>query len=124
MKYSYQTSGDSYAILKGFAKENRKFATEAESILWEFLKGRQLGVKFNRQHVIGDYIADFACIEKLLVIEVDGGYHSEPRQQEDDMVRQEWLEDKGFTVIRFTNDEIIGDTERVLSDIAEHLSRL
>jgi len=120
--FQYQTGGVSYTLLKKYAEDNRRNATDAEIILWDFLKGRQLGVKFNRQHVIGDFIVDFVCLEQNLVIEVDGGYHSEPRQHEDDIKRQDWLEENKFRVIRFTNDEIIGDTERVLKEIKEHLS--
>ena len=120
--FQYQTGGVSYTLLKKYAEDNRRNATDAEIILWDFLKGRQLGVKFNRQHVIGDFIVDFVCLEQNLVIEVDGGYHSEPRQHEDDIKRQDWLEENKFRVIRFTNDEIIGDTERVLKEIKDKLS--
>ena len=81
--------------------------TEAESALWKYLKGNGLGHKFLRQHIIGDYIVDFLCRDKLLVIEVDGGYHSERTQQEDDAVRQQWLESIGYKVIRFSNEEIL-----------------
>jgi len=78
-----------YALLKAYARENRKNQTDAESILWNHIRGKSLGVIFLRQYIIGDYIADFACLEPKLVIEVDGGYHSEPRQAEDDTMRQE-----------------------------------
>ena len=82
---SYKTaSPDRYGLLKAFARENRKNATLAETVLWEYLRDGELGVKFLRQHVIGDYIVDFVSRHDGLVIEVDGGYHSEPRQQEDD----------------------------------------
>ena len=64
--------------------------TEAESALWKYLKGNALGHKFLRQHIIGDYIVDFFCRYRQLVIEVDGGYHSERTQYEDDADRQKW----------------------------------
>ena len=98
--------------------------TQAESILWSQIKGKALGVVINRQYIIGDYIADFACLEPRLVIEVDGGYHTEPRQQLDDSVRQEWLERHGFPVIRFTNDEIICDTDNTIDKIKKTLALL
>ena len=66
-------SPDRYELLKGFAKENREHPTEAEACLWQLLKGGALGVKFRRQYVVYDYIADFICLEKNLIIEVDGG---------------------------------------------------
>ena len=109
--------------MKQFAQENRKHSTEAEMILWDLLKAKQLGVTFKRQHIIGDYIVDFVCIEKWLVIEVDGGYHSEPQQQQDDITRQDRLADMGFSIIRFTNDEIIGNTECVLNEIEQQLEK-
>ena len=121
MKFQYQTGGASYTLLKKYSEDNRRNATDAEIILWEFLRGRQLGVKFNRQHIIRDFIVEFVCLEQNLVIEVDGGYHSEPRQHEDDIIRQNWLEENEFRVIRFTNDEILGDIERVLEEIKEQL---
>ena len=64
-----------YDLLKEFAKENRKNPTEAESILWKCIKSRQLGHPFRRQHIIGEYIADFANLHYKLVVEVDGKYH-------------------------------------------------
>ena len=78
---SYKTAApDRYELLKAFARENRKKMTLAETILWEHIRGKALGVKFLRQHVIGDYIADFLSCEGGLVIEVDGGYHAERLQ--------------------------------------------
>ena len=106
-----------YALLKAYARENRKNQTDAESILWNHIRGKSLGVIFLRQYIIGDYIADFACLEPKLVIEVDGGYHSEPRQAEDDTMRQEWLEKQGFKVIRFTNAEIECDIDNIINKI-------
>lgn len=110
-----------YELLKGFAKENRKYMTEAESALWNYLKGNSLGHKFLRQHIIGEYIVDFLCRDKSLVIEVDGGYHSERTQQEDDAVRQEWLEQRGYKVIRFTNEEVLFDMEGTVRRIVGEL---
>ena len=108
-----------YGLLKAYAKENRKNQTEAESILWGQIKSKSLGVTFLRQYIIGDYITDFACLEPKLIIEVDGGYHSEPRQVEDDVIRQSWLEKQGFKVIRFANVEVecnIDNTVKIIKD--------
>ena len=110
-----------YPLLKDFAKENRYHPTEAESILWNYLKGSSLGHPFRRQYIIGNYIADFVCLQKKLVIELDGGYHQLPGQQVSDEERTRWLEEQGFKVIRFTNEEVIGDIEAVITHIKEHL---
>ncbi|MBR3513140.1 MAG: (E)-4-hydroxy-3-methylbut-2-enyl-diphosphate synthase [Bacteroidaceae bacterium] len=110
-----------YPLLKEFARENRYHPTEAESILWNYLKGSSLGHPFRRQYIIGNYIADFVCLQKKLVIELDGGYHQLPGQQVSDEERTRWLEEQGFKVIRFTNEEVIGDIEAVITQIKEHL---
>ena len=120
---SYKTaSPDRYGLLKAFARENRKNATLAETVLWEYLRDGELGVKFLRQHVIGDYIVDFVSRHGGLVIELDGGYHSEPRQQEDDKIREEYLEQMGYHVIRFTNEEVLNDIENVLNQIENYFN--
>jgi len=110
-----------YPLLKDFARENRYHPTEAESILWDYLKGYSLNYPFRRQHIIGNFIADFACLPKKLVIEIDGGYHQLPNQQVSDAERTQWLEQQGFKVIRFTNEEVIGDVDSVISNIKEYL---
>lgn len=78
---------------------------------------------FKRQHIIGEFIADFVCIPRRLIIEVDGGYHQIPDKQISDMERQEWLYMQGFDVIRFTNEEIIGDIDSVLETIEQQLNK-
>ena len=115
----YKTaSPDRYGLLKVFARENRKNATIAEGVLWEFLRKNTLGVKFLRQHIIGDYIVDFVSREKGLVIEVDGGYHSESRQQAVDELREQNLEKMGYHVIRFTNEDVLYNLNNVIDKIA------
>lgn len=122
MSYDYQTADPAlYGLLKNLAKENRSHPTEAEFILWQFLKDNAYGVPFKRQHIIGDYIADFVCLPKRLILELDGGYHQLPDQQISDNIRQQWLEKQGFTVIRFTNEEVIGNSEGVLEKIEHYL---
>jgi very-short-patch-repair endonuclease len=78
--------------------------------------------KHLRQHIIGDYIADFVCLSNRLLIELDGGYHQLPQQQRNDAARTEWLEKNGFTVIRFSNDEVLKNIEYVLKVIKEKLN--
>ncbi len=106
--------------LKPFARELRREQTEAERLLWQRLRGRQLGVKFRRQHAIGEFLVDFVCIEKTLVVELDGEPHK--KQQWYDGERTALLRDRGFRVLRFWNSEVIGNIERVLSTIQSALN--
>ena len=120
--YEYCTADIlNYDLLKEFASNNRKHPTEAESILWDYLKRSGVGAPFRRQHIIGNYIADFVCLPARLVIEIDGGYHQLPQQEVNDEVRTKWLNEQGFNVIRFTNEEVIANIESVLQTIKEHL---
>jgi very-short-patch-repair endonuclease len=99
----------------------RRNQTDAESLLWRHLRNRQLGgFKFRRQHSFAPYIVDFVCIEKLLIVELDGGQHA--IAVEADERRTKLLEQKGFRVIRFWNNQILGDTEAVLERILELLN--
>ena len=96
--------------------------TESERVLWEGLRKLNCGYHFRRQHPIGDYITDFVCLKKKLVIEVDGGYHNEPLQQQNDQMRTGFLESKGYdAVIRFKNEEISSDFHTVITRIKEIL---
>lgn len=108
-----------YHTLKYYARENRKQMTEAEGIIWEYLRDRRLGKKFQRQYVIKDYIVDFVCLETNLIIEIDGGYHAEPIQMEDDTLRQSELRKLGYTVIRFKNDDVLFNIEKVIKQIKQ-----
>ena len=119
-KYNY-ASPDRYRMLKEFAKKNRQFQTDAESLIWKHIRNSNLGVKFNRQYIIGDYIVDFVCLEKRLIIEIDGGYHSEYEQIQKDEQRTENLEAMGFKVIRYTNEELFTDIDVVLNNIQQLL---
>jgi len=123
--YKYQTARPStYALLKTNQQERKKQTTEAEQMLWLHLKGKQLGLKFRRQHIIDEFIVDFVCIGKRLVIEVDGKYHNTTEQQEADEMRTQILEELGFMVIRFTNEEVLADIDRVLLQIKQQLESL
>ena len=124
MLRDFQTaSPDRYALLREFAHENRLYQTPAEICLWQHLRKSALGVKFKRQHIIYDYIADFVCLERMLIIEVDGGYHFTDKQMEYDMYRTEELEKIGFHVLRFTNNEVINGIEKVISVIKQDLEQ-
>ena len=106
-----------------YAKQLRKEkSTPAERLLWSHLKSKQLeGFKFRFQHPMGKYIADFYCNKKRLVIEIDGGYHFDKEQQFLDEDRTIWLERHGVKVIRFTNDEVLGNVSSVLNQIRTYL---
>ena len=109
---------DRYHQLNELARENRKHPTEAETLMWEMIRdGRFEGLKFLRQHIIDDFLVDFVCRERGIIIEVDGGYHLDPAQQEDDQLRTEKLEALGFNVIRFRNEEVMFDYDNVQSRI-------
>ena len=116
----YKTaSPDRYAVRKEFARHNRREMTESETILWNALRKEIKSCKFRRQHPIGDYIADFFCLTNRLVIEVDGGYHDKSEQQISDQWRTEFLEKKGYHVVRFSNEEVnthIGDVIRKIKE--------
>ena len=90
-------------------------------MLWFYLSNKQLGVRFRRQHIIGQYIADFVCLEKMLIIELDGGYHSLPEQQISDNQRTSDLQRMGYRVIRFRNDELFNGIDLVLTKINNSL---
>ena len=112
---------DRYDLLKEYAKENRQHMTAAEKTLRTLLRQTVYGFKFRRQHPINGFIADFICLEAKLIIEVDGAYHSEPQQQEDDRIRTETLSNMGYKVIRFTNEEVLSNPKVVLRTIKEEL---
>lgn len=114
-------SPDWYILLKENARKNRNNMTLAEKVLWNELKGNRLGRRFYRQHIIADYIVDFMCHDDGLIIEIDGGYHFVPRQQESDQARTERLEALGYRVIRFTNEEVLYNLDEVLAEIINQL---
>nr|WP_246440137.1 DUF5915 domain-containing protein [Rhabdobacter roseus] len=106
-----------FNALKDFARENRKNQTEAEGVLWEVVRNSKLGIKFRRQHAIGEFIADFVSIPARLVVEVDGEIHSLPDYKEYDQVRTEYLEALGYQVIRFSNEEVLDNLDQVIVQI-------
>lgn len=123
--WKYRTAvSDRYQLLKDFARENRKNPTLAETVLWQSLKSDTIGTKVLRQHIIGDYIVDFLIPYYNLVIEVDGGYHAERTQQEDDAARSDFLNSNGFCVMRFTNEQVLYDTQETINRIKEIINKI
>lgn len=111
--------------LKQRRQKLRNNATQAEKHLWRYLKHSQLAnCKFRRQNSIGSYIVDFFCYEKKLVIELDGQPHFEQKRIEYDKKRTEYLESLGIKVIRFENNEVLLDTDRVLRDIEKIIQEI
>lgn len=101
------------------AKQLRKHMTEAERLLWKYLRSKQVdGIKFRRQEPIGKYIVDFVSFEKKIVIEIDGGQHSD--QKAKDAERERWLKSQGFIVRRFWNHEVLQHIDAVVAAIADH----
>lgn len=103
-----------------FARHLRENMTKAECVLWEHLKGKQLGgLKFRRQHPMGAYIVDFYCHSQKLIVEVDGKYHEDDIQQQKDNFRDSEMERFEIQVLRFTNQEVLTQIEQVLKKIKE-----
>jgi replication-associated recombination protein RarA/very-short-patch-repair endonuclease len=112
-----------YNKLKNFVSEHRSNPTKAEEILWQHLRGKQLEkFKFRRQHIIGNYIADFVCLSKRLIVEVDGLIHELPENKMNDEERTFWLRSKDYQVIRFTNEQVLSDIDNTLNEIAQKLT--
>ena len=112
-----------YPELLLVARELRGRLTHEEKLLWDRLRANRLGgYKFKRQHPIGRFIPDFICIEGRLVIEIDGGYHSEAAQIQTDAERTLRLESLGLKVLRFSNESIRTELELVLAAIQKELS--
>ena len=110
-------------MLKAFVRENRRKMTPSESLLWEYLRNHLSGFHFRRQHIIGDYIVDFVCLSGQLVVEIDGGYHSEPRQAAEDALRTKRLTNMGYRVIRFTNEQVTNSIEEVITIIKNNIKQ-
>src|ERR1700722_16918240 len=103
------------ATKTGLARRLRKNSTIAEAKLWRRLRARELnGFKFVRQEPVGRYVADFICREHKLIIEVDGGQHADSKR---DIVRDAWLREHHYRVLRFWNNDVIGNIEGVLETI-------
>ncbi|MEM1037365.1 MAG: endonuclease domain-containing protein [Pseudomonadota bacterium] len=107
---------------KPHARPLRRTMTKAEIALWSRLKSRQMnGYKFRRQHPIDDYIADFACIKAKLVIELDGNAHHSAEAAERDAAKTLTLNSLGWSILRFSNEETLYQTDNVLNEISRRL---
>lgn len=107
--------------LKVFRTELRKKSTSAEIAFWNMIKNRKIdGRKFRRQHSIGNYIVDFYCPSEKLIIELDGAFHGEYNNINEDVKRDEYLADLGFKVLRFENRFVFQEPEYVLEEIRKH----
>jgi very-short-patch-repair endonuclease len=96
--------------------------TKSESLLWNALRGKRLcGFKFRRQHPVGPFFADFACIQTKLIVELDGGYHD--YQYADDKYREDYLADRGWKVLRFCNEDVLDDVEAIVIGIGKQLAK-
>jgi 3-oxoacid CoA-transferase B subunit/3-oxoacid CoA-transferase A subunit len=123
---SYWQKADpfTYGLLKEFSERMRNNPTKAEEVLWEALSGKKLeGYKFRRQHIIGQYIADFVCLKEGLIIEIDGLIHQMPDNVVSDKERTDWLEKEGFQVVRFSNDDVLLNRSEVLNNIETILKK-
>ena len=104
------------------ARHMRRQSTDAERLLWAKLRNRRMmNCKFRRQFPIGRYIVDFVCRQHNLVIEVDGGQHSD--RQDYDSARTEWLKSQGFDVLRYWNNEVLTELDSVLESIGNELKK-
>ena len=113
---------DTPKYIVDISRELRKNQTPSEKILWNKIRGNGLsGYKFRRQYAIGRYIADFYCCEKRLAIEIDGEIHNLKEKREYDQIRQEEIEARAITVLRFSNEEIYKQLDEVLMKITESL---
>ncbi len=112
-----------YRLLKEFALKMRNEPTDSERLLWNVLSGKKLeGHKIRRQHIIGNYIADFVYLKSNLIIEIDGLIHQLPENKVSDEERTQWLEKEGFRVIRITNNEVLSNLDEVLDKIIKALA--
>jgi very-short-patch-repair endonuclease len=107
-----------------YARDLRASQTSAEDILWQHLRGRRLdGLKFRRQHPLVEFVSDFYCHEKRLVIELDGSVHDNEINKDYDQARTNWLGELNIMVIRFRNYEIHHNLDFVLSEIRKCITR-
>jgi len=114
---------------QGSTFNNAKFLrlnqTDAENLLWDRLRNRKLsGIKFRRQHPISNFVADFYCADKKLIVELDGSVHNSDERQKYDKIRTISLKDSEITVIRFKNQEVEKNIDKVLGEILNAIEKL
>jgi very-short-patch-repair endonuclease len=108
-------------LFRDRARKLRREATEAERKLWLRLRYHAMGVKFRRQHPVGNFIVDFISLEAKLVVEIDGGQHDRDADRLADAQRTQYLEECGYKVLRFWNDEVLDNSDGVLARLADFL---
>ncbi|MGC3978318.1 MAG: homocysteine S-methyltransferase family protein [Paludibacteraceae bacterium] len=121
---NFTTDTQSWYLLIEIAKEMRHEPTNAEAELWNVLRNRNIGYKIRRQHIINEYIADFYCVEKKTIIEVDGGIHLTEEQKQRDKRRTEILVSEGYNIARYTNQEVLNDPFIIAKDIKNFLDSI
>jgi very-short-patch-repair endonuclease len=108
--------------IKQLSRNPRRNMTDAEKLLWSKIRGKQLkGFQFYRQKIIGNYIADFYCPKKKLVIEVDGGQHYSDDGKEKDCMRDDYMASVGINVMRFSDRDVLKNLDAVLEEIWRQL---
>ncbi|MBZ9728702.1 endonuclease domain-containing protein [Salegentibacter sp. JZCK2] len=114
------------APLENFAiaRKLRQNMTSSEKMLWEHLNNNQLGYKFRRQHPLQSFIVDFYCHQFKLVIEIDGGYHNSKKQKVADQEREELLQFQELHILRFTNEEVVENIQKVIEQILKKMDEL
>ncbi|TMI62611.1 MAG: endonuclease domain-containing protein [Bacteroidetes bacterium] len=115
--------GASHLIFE-HAKRLRKNMTEAEKILWMYLRDGINGFKFRRQHPVGNYIADFFCHKAKLIVELDGSVHNNEDVKNNDIQRQNDLQLLGYNIIRFNNDDVFKNVEKVIEQIQKKVNNI
>ncbi|ODS32860.1 MAG: deoxyribonuclease [Candidatus Scalindua rubra] len=106
--------------LINIARNLRRKSTDTERFLWRHIKAKQLeGLKFRRQQPIGNYIVDFVCFEKRVIIEIDGGQHTSDAEKKKDFIRDKWFEEQGYKVLRFWNNEVLTNMNGVLEVVRD-----
>jgi len=113
-----------WKLLINLAKEFRSNQTEAEDLLWREVRANKIGYKIRRQHIVNGFIADFINLEKQVIIEIDGSIHFTDEQREKDELRTTILNHFGFTVVRFTNDEVLQNVQNVVLKIKNYLDQI
>jgi len=107
--------------LKELRRSLRKNQTDAEGLLWQYLRDKQTGFKFYRQFGIDTYIVDFCCRSKKIIIEIDGSIHEAKDIEVNGLVRSKNLENLGYKIIRFKNSEVLNKLEQVIESIKNYL---
>lgn len=103
--------------LKQHRRDLRKRMTQSETLLWSRLRGGQSGVRFRRQYSVGNYIVDFCCPRLKFVVELDGITHQDEKVQDHDSRKEKYLSSRGFVVLRFSDNEVLENTDSVLDVI-------